>query len=137
MSLFKVFDIAGSGMSAQSVRLNVTASNLANAQSSASSPEEAYKVRSPVFSAIMDEYRFGNNTLGVKVDGIVESKTPPLKLYEPGNPNADKNGYVYKPSVNVIEETANMISASRSFQSNVEIMNTTKQLMLRTLQLGQ
>ncbi len=137
MSLFKVFDIAGSGMSAQSVRLNVTASNLANAQSSASSPEAAYKVRSPVFSAMMDEYGFENSARGVKVDGIVESKVPPQKLYEPSNPNADKDGYVYKPNVNVIEETANMISASRSFQSNVEIMNTTKQLMLRTLQLGQ
>jgi len=124
-------------MTAQSVRLNVTASNLANAQSSASSPEEAYKVRSPVFSAIMDEYSSGGAASGVKVDGIIESTEPSQKLYEPGNPNSDDEGYVYKPNVNIIEETANMISASRSFQSNVEIMNTTKQLMLRTLQLGQ
>jgi flagellar basal-body rod protein FlgC len=137
MSLFKIFDIAGSGMSAQSVRLNVTASNLANAQVAASSAGEAYKSRHPVFSAVMDEYSANNASSGVKVDNIIESQAPPQKLFQPDNPMADKEGYVYMPNVNMVEEMANMISASRSFQSNVEVLNTTKQLMLRTLQLGQ
>ena len=135
MSLFKVFDIAGSGMSAQSVRLNTTSSNLANAQTSASTPDEVYKAKHPVFSAIMDQYN--NSSVGVKVDSIVESNDTPQKLYQPGHPNADDDGYIYTSNVNIVEEMANMISASRSYQSNVEVLNTTKQLMLRTLQLGQ
>ena len=137
MSLFKVFDVAGSGMSAQTVRLNTTSSNLANAQTSATTPEEVYKARHPVFAAIMDEYSNNNASSGVQVKEIVESNAAPQKIYQPGNPNADEEGYIYKANVNVIEEMANMISASRSYQSNVEVMNTTKQLMLRTLQLGQ
>lgn len=137
MSLFKVFDVAGSGMSAQTVRLNTTSSNLANAQTSAATPEEVYKARHPVFAAIMDEYSSNNASAGVQVKEIVESNAAPQKIYQPGNPNADDEGYIYKANVNVIEEMANMISASRSYQSNVEVMNTTKQLMLRTLQLGQ
>ena len=136
MALFKVFDIAGSGMSAQSVRLNTTSSNLANAQTSAKTPEEVYKARHPVFAAIMDEYS-NKGSVGVKVEEIVESNAAPQKVYQPGHPNADDDGYIYMANVNIIEEMANMISASRSYQSNVEVMNTTKQLMLRTLQLGQ
>ena len=137
MSLFKVFDISGSGMSAQTVRLNTTASNLANAQTAASSPDQVYKARHPVFSAIMEEYSASGSSQGVKIDGIVEGNTKAQQLFQPDHPLADENGYVYTPGVNVVEEMANMISASRSFQTNVEVMNTTKQLMLRTLQLGQ
>ena len=136
MSLFKVFDIAGSGMSAQSVRLNTTSSNLANAQTTGKTPEEVYKARHPVFAAVMNEYS-NQGSVGVKVKEIVESNEEPQKLYQPGNPNANEEGYVFMSNVNMIEEMANMMSASRSYQSNVEVMNTTKQLMLRTLQLGQ
>ncbi len=137
MSLFKVFEISGSAMSAQSVRLNTTASNLANAENVSGTPEEAYRSRHPVFAAIIDDMSTEQNTVGVKVAGIVEGQEPPRMLFQPENPLADDNGYVYAPNVNVIEEMANMISASRSYQANVEAMNTTKQLLLRTLQLGQ
>lgn len=139
MSLFNVFDVAGSGMSAQSVRLNVTASNLANAENVTGNPATAYRARHPVFAAVL------NNALGaaggsggaVRVLDIVQSRTPAQARYEPGNPLADSQGYVYLSNVNAVEEMANMISASRSYQSNVEVLNTVKQLMLRTLTLGQ
>ncbi len=137
MSLFRIFDIAGSGMSAQSLRLNTTASNLSNAQSVSSSVNETYRARHPVFSTnfsdALDEY----SSVGVKVDGIVESQAPLRKEYEPSHPKADADGYIYYPNVNPVEEMANMISASRSFQSNVEILNTSKQMLMRTLSLGE
>jgi len=137
MSLMKVFDIAGSGMSAQSVRLNTTASNLANAESISGTEGGAYKVRNPVFQAMMDNLSADRSSVGVAVTEIQESNAAPRKMHQPDNPLADADGYVYMPNVNAIEEMANMISASRSYQSNVEIMNTTKQLILRTLQIGQ
>ncbi len=137
MSLMNVFDIAGSGMSAQSVRLNTTASNLANAESVSGTEEGVYKVRNPVFQAMIDEASADRSSIGVAVSGIQESNAAPRKMHQPDNPLADAEGYVYMPDVNAIEEMANMISASRSYQSNVEIMNTTKQLILRTLQIGQ
>ncbi len=137
MSLFNVFEMAGSAMSAQSVRLNVTSSNLANAQSASSTAEGAYKVRQPVFATVIDQMSTDESGSGVKVVEIVESQDPALQLYQPDNPLADEKGYVYMPNVNVIEEMANMISASRSYQTNVEVMNTTKQLLLKTLQIGQ
>jgi len=136
MSLFRIFDIAGSGMSAQSLRLNTTASNLSNAQSVGSSVNGTYRARYPVFSAnfsdVLDE-----TSVGVKVDGIVESQSPLRKEYEPNHPRADSAGYVYYPNVNPVEEMANMISASRSFESNVEVLNTSKQMLLKTLSLGE
>lgn len=134
MSLFKVFDIAGSAMSAQALRLNVVASNLANADSAASSVGQTYRARQPVFAALFDAER---RAAGVRVIGIVESHAPLRREYRPDHPLADGQGYVSLPNVNVIEETANMISASRSYQTNAEVVNTVKQLLLRTLQLGQ
>ena len=135
MSLFKVFDIAGSGMSAQSVRLNTTASNLANANSVSTTPEQAYRARQPVFQTAL-ERAAGSQAAGVRVLGVTESPAPPLQMFDPGNPLADEQGYVFKSNVNIAEEMANMISASRSFQNNIEVLNTSKELMLRTLNLG-
>ena len=135
MSLFNIFNVAGSAMSAQSVRLNVTASNLANAESVSGNPEGAYRARHPVFSAVMDEMS-GGAVAGVKVEGIVESQDPLRMRYEPQNPLADDKGYVYLPNVDAVEEMANMISASRSYQNNVEVMKTTRDMMLATLRLG-
>lgn len=139
MSMFKVFDIAGSAMSAQSLRLNVTASNLANANSVSSSIDQTYRARQPVFAAMLNQAGQGNepDAVGVQVRGIVESQAPLQQQYQPDHPMADENGYVYMPNVNVVEEMANMISASRSYQTNVEVVNTAKQLMMRTLTMGQ
>lgn len=148
MALGNIFDIAGSGMNAQSLRLNTTASNLANAQSASSSVDQVYRARQPVFSALhnqamqqavggfdlQDEISAGD---GVQVLGVVESDAPLEKRYEPTHPKADKDGYVYYPNVNVVEEMTNMISASRSFQMNVEVMNSAKQMVQRVLTLGQ
>lgn len=139
MSLFNIFDIAGSSLSAQSLRLNTTASNMANADTVSSTPQQAYRARQPVFAAVMNA--LGGNQdetdVAVKVLGIVESQAPVRSQYEPNNPLADALGYVYTSNVNPIEEMANMISASRSYQSNLEVINTSKQLMLRTLAMGQ
>jgi len=143
MSSFKAFEIAGSGMSAQSVRLNTTASNLANAESVSSTPEGVYKARHPIFEAVRAQLVIGphaseaNANAAVRVRGIYESQAPAAQRYEPGNPLADANGYVYAPAVNVVEEMVNMISASRSYQNNVEVMNTSKDLLMATLRLGQ
>ncbi|MEN8763334.1 MAG: flagellar basal body rod protein FlgC [Thiogranum sp.] len=137
MSLFNVFDIAGSAMSAESVRLNVTSSNLANAQSVGSSEADTYHARHPVFSAVMQSLQADAGSVGVRVDGIVESQTPMEKQYQPHHPLANEDGYVFLPNVNIVDEMANMISASRSYQSNVEVLNTSKQLMLATLRMGQ
>ena len=133
MSLFNVFGIAGSGMSAQSVRLNLTASNIANSESVASSPDEAYKARHPVFQAVLDE----NMNAGVRTAGVIEDRKAGDMRYEPNHPLADEQGYVYASNVDPVQEMANMISASRSFQQNVEMMNTSKELLLRTLRLGE
>ena len=142
MSSFKAFDIAGSGMAAQSVRLNTTASNLANADSVSGDPNQVYKPRHPIFEAVRAQLaaaagQNGNDNAAVRVRGIYESQAPATQRYEPGNPLADSNGYVYAPSVNVVEEMVNMISASRSYQNNVEVMNTSKELLMATLRLGQ
>ncbi len=143
MSLYNVFNITGTGMSAQSVRLNTTASNLANAQSVASSVNETYKARHPVFAQILND-GFLNQKEGVfdadggvQVLGVVESQAPYNLRYEPHHPMANEEGYVTYPNVNVVEEMTNMISASRSFQMNVELMNTAKTLAQRVLTLGQ
>ena len=142
MSSFKIFDIAGSGLSAQSVRLNTVASNLANADSVSGDPATVYKARHPVFQAIQQQLQGAANPdnrseASVRVAGIVESQAAPQLRYDPGNPLANAQGNVYAPNVNVIEEMTDMISASRAYQDNVEVMNTSKDLMLATLKLGQ
>jgi flagellar basal-body rod protein FlgC len=155
MSYANLFDIAGTAMDAQSIRLNTVASNLANAQSAASSVNQVYRARHPVFSAVqasaIQEMKnsaqadgwidFGNTDetggAGVQVLGIEESQAPLDKRYEPGHPLADKDGYVLYPNVNVVEEMADMISASRSFQINVEMLQSAKTMAQRLLALGQ
>jgi flagellar basal-body rod protein FlgC len=134
MPSFNIFDIAGSGMSAQTVRLNTTASNLANADSVSTKPEDAYKARHPVFKTVPDAQATGQQ---VQVAGITQSTAQSQARYEPGNPLANADGYVYTSNVNTVEEMVDMISASRSYQNNVEVMNTAKDLMLATLKLGQ
>ncbi len=137
MSLFNILNIAGSGLNAQTLRLNTVASNLANAQSISSSINTTYKAREPVFAPMVQSLMDPNAPVGVQVKGIVESRAPVRKEYSPSNPLADAKGYIYLPNVNPVESMANMISASRSYQNNIAIMNTTKQLLLRTLSLGQ
>ncbi len=127
-------------MTAQSVRLNTTASNLSNANSVSSSVEQTYRSRQPVFAAEVSRAQSNmNNTenVGVKVKGIVESDKPLQVEYNPNHPMADKNGYIYKPNVNVMEEMANMISASRSYQTNIQIADAAKKMLSRTLRIGQ
>lgn len=124
-------------MSAQSVRLNTTASNLANADSVSGDPNQVYKAKHPLFEAVRAGIGANAATSGVSVRGIVEDQAPATARYEPGNPLADANGYVYSPNVNTVEEMVDMISASRSYQNNVEVMNTAKEMMLATLRLGQ
>jgi flagellar basal-body rod protein FlgC len=140
MSLFKVFDVAGSAMSAQSTRLNVTASNLANADSVSGDPKRVYRARQPVFSAAPsfgDSLQSEAASVGVHVRGIVESQAPLAQRYQPEHPDADADGNVYVSNVNTVEEMVNMLSASRSYQSNIELMNTTKELLVQTLSMGQ
>jgi flagellar basal-body rod protein FlgC len=147
MALFDVFNIAGSGMSAESVRLNTVASNLANADSVSSSPDTAYKARYPVFQAIQSSLMSAGAGAGadpaqaadaaVQVRGIVESTAAAAASYQPGNPLADANGYVYSSNVNVVEQMADMISASRSYQNDAQVLETSKSLMLDTLKLAQ
>lgn len=133
MSLFNVFNIASSAMNAQSVRLNTTASNLANAESVTGSDGQPYRAKQVVFEAI----QMGSVGQGVRVHQVVESASPLRMHYEPGNPAANEEGYVAMPNVDVVEEMVNMISASRSYQTNVEVMTTAKTLMQRTLSIGQ
>ncbi len=138
MPSMKIFDIAGSGMNAQSLRLNLVASNISNANSVSSSIDEVYKSRQPVFAAELKNVLEKNEAASqVNVLGVVESQAPPVMEYAPNHPMADENGYIYKPNVNTIEEMTNMMSASRSYQNNVEVLNTAKQLMLQTLRMGQ
>jgi flagellar basal-body rod protein FlgC len=148
MSLGNIFDIAGSGMTAQSLRLNTTASNIANAETASSSTDQTYRARKPVFAAIQQSMlnpsqqgmAFGNDDgpgAGVRVEGIVESNADLQMRYEPDHPAANEDGYVFYPNVNVVEEMADMMSSSRSFQMNVDIMNSTKSMMQRILTLGQ
>ncbi len=137
MGLFSIFNVAGSAMSAQTVRLNTVASNMANADVVSGTEAGAYHARQPVFSAVMDALGGNPASVPVEINGIVESDAPINKQYSPEHPDADKDGYIFMSNVNMIEEMANMISASRSYQSNVEVANTSKQLLLETLRLGQ
>ncbi len=125
-------------MSAQSVRLNTTASNIANADSVSSSVDSVYRARHPVFAAQMQKAAADQpQSVGVQVLGIVESDKPLNIEYAPDHPMADKDGYIYKPNVNVIEEMTNMISASRSYQTNVQLAESARNMVNKTLQLGQ
>ena len=140
MSSFKIFDIAGSGMAAQSVRLNTVASNLANAESVSGTADGAYKAKHPVFEAVKAEAMAQNGvdpSAAVRVTNIVEDTRAPEMRYQPGNPLANAEGYVFAPNVNTVEEMVDMISASRAYQNNVEVMNTSKELLMATLRLGQ
>lgn len=134
MSLFSIFDISGSAMAAQSRRLNVSASNMANADSVAGPDGQPYRARQVKFEV---DAAAGDAIGGVRVSEVVESTAPDRLVYEPGNPLADEQGYVRMPNVNVVNEMVNTISASRSYQANVEVMNSAKTLMLKTLTLGQ
>jgi flagellar basal-body rod protein FlgC len=134
MSLFNVFKISGSAMSAQSMRLNTVASNLANADSVTSSDGKPYQSKQVVFKAVQDA---ASNTSTVQVDRVIEDTKPGKMVYDPKNPMADSNGYLTMPNVNVTEEMVNMISASRAYQNNVETMNAAKTMLLKTLNLGQ
>lgn len=135
MSLFDSMSIAGSALSAQTVRLNTISSNMANANTIASSADEAYRARYPVFSAVLADDMNGAN-VGVKVEDIVQGGSNPRQEFNPNHPLADENGFVYKPDIDMATEMANMMQASRSFQNNIETINTAKQLALRTLTLG-
>jgi flagellar basal-body rod protein FlgC len=140
MSLFNVFDVAGSALTAQSIRLNVVASNLANADSVAADPANAYRARAPVFQSVLQQvggdFTEDPSAIGVRVLGVWQSPAAPVKHHQPGHPLADADGYVWASNVNAVEEMANMISASRSFQTNVEVMNTSRDLLLKTLSMG-
>ncbi|OGS90585.1 MAG: flagellar basal body rod protein FlgC [Gallionellales bacterium GWA2_60_18] len=134
MSLFNIFDVAGSGMAAQSQRLNVVASNLANADSTTGANGQPYHAKQVVFSVMPVD---GGAAQGVKVTSVVEDNSPMKMVYDPKHPMADAQGYVTMPNVNVVDEMVNMISASRAYQNNVEVLNTSKSLLLKTLTIGQ
>ncbi|SCY06639.1 flagellar basal-body rod protein FlgC [Nitrosospira sp. Nl5] len=141
MSLFSIFTVAGSAMTAQNQRLNVVASNLANADSAMSSNGEPYKAKQVIFMSTQPEAGIhasgANGTHGVKVASVIEDQSPMKMVYEPSHPMANKEGFLTMPNVNVVEEMVDMISASRSYQNNVDMMNTAKTLLLKTLTIGQ
>lgn len=132
MSSFHIFKVSASAMDAQTARLNTVASNLANAETVSTTPEEAYRARMPVFRTLME----GQTSGGVEVAKVAESVAQIPSRYEPGNPMADENGYVFGSNVNPMEEMANMISASRAYQNSIEVMNTAKDLMMATINMG-
>lgn len=135
MSLFNMFHIAGSALTAQSARLNAVASNLANAESVAGPDGQPYRAKQVVFETF--QLPGSNNAQGVRVQQVVEDAAPPRLVYDPRNPAANAEGYVQMPNVSVVEEMINMISASRSYQSNADVMNTARTLLQRTLAIGQ
>jgi flagellar basal-body rod protein FlgC len=137
MSMFKIFDTAASGMSAQNLRLNLVASNMANVDSVSSSVEQTYRARHPVFQAMLNQLNPDDPAVGVQLKGVVESQAPLRMEHAPDHPMANEEGYIFRPNVNMVDEMANMISASRSYQSNVEVINAAKQLLSATLRLGE
>lgn len=140
MSLNAIFDIATSAMTAETARLKTSAGNMSNANVEAGSPDEVYQPKYPIFQAVQENANqwIGDQVkAGVQLKGIYESDAEPQKRYDPNNPIADQDGFVYTSNVNNVEEMSNIISASRSYQMNIELLNTTKQLMQRTLQLGE
>ena len=140
MSLFNVFNISGSALNAQTIRLNTTASNLANAESVDGDPAKVYRARHPVFRTMLDQSDSNvddqNASVGVRVQGVVESAAPPVARYQPDHPLANKDGYIYMANVNPIEEMTNMISANRSFATNIDAINTARDLLLKTIAMG-
>ena len=134
MSLFNIFSVSGSAMTAQSQRLNVVASNLANADSATGPDGQPYRAKQVVFSVMPLD---GGAGQGVKVAAVVEDNAPMKMIYDPKHPMADGKGYVTMPNVNVVDEMVNMISASRAYQNNVDVMNTSKTMLLKTLTIGQ
>ena len=139
MSLFSVFDVSGSAMNAETIRLNTTTSNLANAESVSGDATKVYRARHPIFQAMMDSQSGLDDdgaSTGVRILGVVESNTPPLRTYQPDNPLADKDGFVFSSNVNSIEEMANKISANRSFSTNVEAINTARDLLIKVISMG-
>jgi len=140
LSLFSVFNVAGSALNAETVRLNTTASNLANAESVNGDASKVYRARQPVFQTMVDQSDFGlddqDSSAGVRVVGVVESATPPMARYEPQNPAANQDGYIYMSNVNSIEEMTNMISANRAFATNIDAINTARDLLLKTISMG-
>ena len=138
MSMLRIFDVASSAISAQSQRLNVVASNLSNADTVAGSDGAAYKARQVVFqTALMGPPGQREANVGVRVSTIAEDQTPGRRVLDPKHPSADEQGYVTYSNVNPVEEMVNMISASRSYQNSVEVMNTARSLLQKTLQMGQ
>jgi flagellar basal-body rod protein FlgC len=140
MSLFSVFNVAGSALNAETIRLNTTASNLANAESVNGDPSKVYRARQPVFQTMLDDSGASldgeDATAGVRVLGVTESTAPPTMRYDPNNALANKDGYLYMSNVNSIEEMTNMISANRAFATNVECINTARDLLLKTISMG-
>ncbi len=136
MAMFDVFSISGSAMNAQSVRLNAIASNLANADSVSGDPNQVYKSKKAVFATMLKNAGNKQSVMGVQVTGIFESKAAPIIRPDSNHPLADAKGNVYMPNINTVEEMADMMSASRAYQNNVEVFNTSKQLLLRTLNMG-
>jgi flagellar basal-body rod protein FlgC len=136
MSSLKIFDIAGSGMNAQNLRMNLVASNMANVDAVSSSIDETYRARQPIFQAMLDQANRNNPAVGVRMTGVVESQAPLVREYAPDHAMADDEGYIYRPNVNVIEEMANMISASRAYQNNVEVLNASRRMMTAAINLG-
>lgn len=137
MSVFNVFDVTGSGMSAQMLRLNTVASNLANAETISGNKNDVYQARHPVFESILQEAGSTDEVAVVKVREIMQERTEGVPHFRPNHPLANNEGFVYSPNIDAVAEMADMISASRSYQNNVEVLATTKELLLRTLQLGQ
>ncbi|MCU7920174.1 MAG: flagellar basal body rod protein FlgC [Candidatus Thiodiazotropha sp. (ex Dulcina madagascariensis)] len=137
MSMFNIFDTAASGMSAQGMRLNLVASNMANADAVSSSIEQTYRARHPVFQTMLNQANPDAAATGVRLAGVVESQAPLIQEYAPEHPLADEAGYIFRPNVNSVEEMANMLSASRSYQGNAEVANAAKQLLIATLRMGQ
>jgi flagellar basal-body rod protein FlgC len=137
MSMMKIFDISGSAVSSQSQRLNVVASNLANVDTVAGPDGKAYKAREVTFQTVLMGTPDGVPGAGVRVSGVTENDAPGRKVHDPNSPSADADGYVTYSNVNAVDEMVNMISASRSYQNNIEVMNTAKTLLMKTLQMGQ
>jgi flagellar basal-body rod protein FlgC len=138
MSLLNAFKLSGGAMQAQTLRLNTVASNIANVDTAASNPEEAYKARRVLFEAVLQGNRAGQAGLAtdVRVAGVVQDQAPARAVFDPKHPLANEQGYVYMPNVNAVQEMVDMLSASRSYQTNAEVMNTAKSLMLKTLNMG-
>ena len=138
MSLYNIFGIAGSALSSNSLMLNTTASNMANADSISSSSGETYKAKHPIFQTLYQNKLHNQLSMpGVQVTGIIDSNAEPIKKHSPEHPMADDDGYIYSANINIVEEMADMISASRAYETNLQVATTAKQLLQRTLTLGQ